>query len=126
MTTYIASLITDALTEFVYDADLAGLAYSISEASAGLSLVVSGYNEKAHVLLKRVLEKARTLVIDPHRFEVMREQVPLLHLLNKMTHTYVLVQAKLRELLRRFALSNSRLVCDIRNSRSCLVTTGNA
>jgi len=76
MTAYIASLITDSLTEFVYDAELAGLSYGISEASAGLSLTVGGYNEKAHVLLKRVLEKARTLVIDPHRFEVIREQVP--------------------------------------------------
>lgn len=100
MTAYIASLITDALTEFAYDAELAGLSYGISETAAGLSLTVGGYNEKAHVLLKRVLEKARGLVVDPDRFEVIREQVsfcsPLSH---KMAHTYVLVQAKLRELL---------------------------
>jgi len=76
MTAYIASLITDALTEFAYDAELAGLSYGISDASDGLSLAVGGYNEKAHVLLKRVLEKARTLVVDPHRFEVIKEQVP--------------------------------------------------
>jgi insulysin len=76
MTAYIASLITDALTEFAYDAELAGLSYGISEAADGLSLTVGGYNEKAHVLLKRVLEKARTLVIDPDRFEVTKEQVP--------------------------------------------------
>lgn len=81
MTAYIASLITDALTEFAYDAELAGLSYGISEASAGLSLTVGGYNEKAHVLLKRVLEKARMLVIDPHRFEVIKEQVPFFVLL---------------------------------------------
>jgi len=101
MTAYIASLITDALTEFAYDADLAGLSYGINEATTGLSLTVGGYNEKAHVLLKRVLEKARTLVVDPHRFEVSREQVPFFpHLPNKMAHIYVIVQAKLRELLR--------------------------
>ncbi|SRR5258706_8676536 len=76
MTAYVASLITDALTEYAYDAELAGLSYDISDASDGLSLTVGGYNEKAHVLLKRVLEKARTLVVDPHRFEVIREQVP--------------------------------------------------
>ena len=76
MTAYIASLITDALTEFAYDAELAGLSYGINESSAGLRLTISGYNEMAHVLLKRVLEKARALVIDPHRFEVIREQVP--------------------------------------------------
>lgn len=76
MTAYVASLITDALTEFAYDAELAGLSYGISETSDGLSATVGGYNEKAHVLLKRVLEKARTLVVDPHRFEVIREQVP--------------------------------------------------
>jgi insulysin len=77
MTEYISSLIADALTEFTYDADLAGLSYSISSASTGLSITVGGYNEKAHVLLKRVLEKARTLVIDPQRFEVFKEQVPI-------------------------------------------------
>ena len=76
MTAYVASLITDALTEFAYDADLAGLSYAIGEHSCGLNVTVGGYNEKAHVLLKRVLEKARTLVVDPHRFEVIREQVP--------------------------------------------------
>ena len=75
MTAYVASLIIDALTEFAYDAELAGLSYGISDTSNGLSLTVGGYNEKAHVLLKRVLEKARTLVADPHRFEVIREQV---------------------------------------------------
>jgi insulysin len=76
MTAYIASLITDALTELAYDAELAGLSYGISEAPAGLSLTVGGYSEKARVLLKHVLEKARTLAIDPHRFEVIKEQVP--------------------------------------------------
>jgi len=102
MTAYIASLITDALTEFAYDADLAGLSYGINDASDGLSLSVGGYNEKSHVLLKRVLEKARTLVIDPDRFEVTREQVPFFRTsqCNTMTHIHVLVQTELRELLR--------------------------
>ena len=77
MSAYVAPLITDALTEFAYDADLAGLSYDISDAGAGLSLTVAGYNEKAHVLLKHVLEKARTLVVDPHRFEVIKEQVSI-------------------------------------------------
>ena len=76
MTAYIASLITDALAEFAYDAELAGLSYGIDESSSGLNLTVGGYNEKVHVLLNRILEKARALVIDPHRFEVIREQVP--------------------------------------------------
>ena len=66
---------TDSLTEFAYDADLAGLAYNFSHQSLGLYVALSGYNDKLHVLAKTVLERAKNLKVDPDRLEVMKDQV---------------------------------------------------
>ena len=66
---------TDSLTEFAYDAELAGLAYSFSQHSLGLYVVLHGYNDKLHVLAKDVLERVKTLKVKPERLAVMMDQV---------------------------------------------------
>jgi insulysin len=63
------------LTEFAYDAELAGLNYDISPATTGLVLFLSGYNDKISVLCKHVVEKLAGFVVDPERLRVMKEQV---------------------------------------------------
>ena len=70
-----ADLITDSLTEFAYDAELAGLAYNFHPHSTGLIAAMSGYNDKMFVLAQHVLEKIKTLVVDPRRLEVIKESV---------------------------------------------------
>ncbi|KAH9857197.1 insulin-degrading enzyme [Lenzites betulinus] len=74
MTRLFADLVTDSLTEFAYDADLAGLSYNIGGHSLGLFMTLSGYNDKLHVLAKDVLERAKTLKVNPERLEVMKDQ----------------------------------------------------
>jgi insulysin len=69
------SLLKDALTEYSYDADLAGLSYSLDTTVEGMILSVEGYNDKAHVLLQKVTEKMRTLEIDPERFHLIQDQM---------------------------------------------------
>ena len=65
----------DALNEYAYDADLAGLAYSFETSSLGFCIVVSGYNDKLHVLLRDVLGKAKSLEVRADRLDVMIEKV---------------------------------------------------
>ena len=70
---------TDALIEYSYDAALAGLSYSIEASSLGFYVSVSGYNDKLHVLLRDVLEKAKSLEVRADRLDVMKEKVCNIH-----------------------------------------------
>lgn len=70
-----AALVTDALNEYSYDADLAGLTCSFKTSTLGLSVTISGYNDKLYVLLRDVLVKAKDLVVRADRLDVKIEQV---------------------------------------------------
>lgn len=70
-----ADLVTDSLTEFSYDADLAGLSYSLHTHTTGVYAAMNGYNDKMFPLANSLLEKIKTLVVDPQRLEVMKESV---------------------------------------------------
>ena len=75
MTRLFVDLVQDSLTEFAYDADLAGLRYDLGSTTLGLYMSLSGYNDKLHVLAQHVLEKIKNLEIRKDRLEVMKEQV---------------------------------------------------
>ncbi|KAM5351566.1 hypothetical protein ACJ41O_004289 [Fusarium nematophilum] len=68
-------LVRDALEEYSYDAELAGLQYNVSLDSRGLFLDVSGYNDKLPVLLEHVVTTMRDLDIKEDRFEIVRERL---------------------------------------------------
>lgn len=68
------ALVNDALTEFSYDAELAGLTYDFSATPLGLFVSLGGYNDKMNLLTRHVLEKAKGLVVDGERLAVMKEQ----------------------------------------------------
>jgi insulysin len=68
-------MVRDALEEYSYDAELAGLEYSVSACSVGLDIELSGYNDKLPVLLERVLMTMRDLEIRPDRFEIIKERL---------------------------------------------------
>ncbi|TFK92329.1 hypothetical protein K466DRAFT_582051, partial [Polyporus arcularius HHB13444] len=74
LTRLYADLVTDSLTEFAYDADLAGLTYNFSHQSLGLYITLSGYNDKLPLLAKTVVERAKNLKVDPDRLAVMKDQ----------------------------------------------------
>ncbi|KAG5637127.1 hypothetical protein H0H81_005656 [Sphagnurus paluster] len=74
MTKLYADLVNDSLSEYAYDADLAGLSYNFLSHVGGLYVAVNGYNDKLAVLIKHVLEKVKGLDIDPQRLAVMKEQ----------------------------------------------------
>ncbi|KAI9790783.1 MAG: Insulinase (Peptidase M16) [Candelina submexicana] len=75
MTGLYVKLVKDALNEYAYDADLAGLAYGFQNHSIGLDVELSGFNDKMSVLLEKVLLKMRDLEVKPDRFKVIHEKM---------------------------------------------------
>ncbi|KAM5441709.1 metalloprotease [Microsporum ferrugineum] len=69
------SLVRDALTEYSYDAELAGLDYDLSPSVFGLEVAIVGYNDKMAVLLEKVLTIMRDLEIKPDRFRIVKERM---------------------------------------------------
>lgn len=67
-------LVSDALEEYSYDADLAGLYYYVRVDDGCLVVEVSGYNDKLPVLLEQVLTKIRDLEIKDDRFDIIKER----------------------------------------------------
>jgi insulysin len=68
-------MVRDALEEYVYDAELAGLDYQITGHSMGIEIQVYGYNDKLPVLLEKVLTTMRDLEVKPERFEIVKERL---------------------------------------------------
>jgi insulysin len=63
------------LTEYAYNAELAGLNYVVTASDRGLQIHLSGYNDKLPVLARRVVEHLRDLAIKSERMEVMKQTV---------------------------------------------------
>ncbi|EEA20106.1 hypothetical protein EYB25_007638 [Talaromyces marneffei] len=68
-------LVRDALVEYSYDAELAGLDYNLSASIFGLDVSVGGYNDKMSVLLEKVVTTMRDLVVLPDRFKIIKERL---------------------------------------------------
>uniref|UniRef100_A0A0B7AYG5 Insulin-degrading enzyme n=2 Tax=Arion vulgaris TaxID=1028688 RepID=A0A0B7AYG5_9EUPU len=66
-------LFDDALTEYSYMAEIAGLKYSLDSSLYGLSLSIKGYNDKLPILLKKIVEKMTTFQVDPERLAIFKE-----------------------------------------------------
>ncbi|XP_033611295.1 insulin-degrading enzyme-like [Cryptotermes secundus] len=73
MTYMFVQLFKDALNEYAYAAELAGLRWELSNTKYGMILGVGGYNSKQHVLLDKIMEKLTNFKIDPKRFEILKE-----------------------------------------------------
>ena len=74
-TTLFCQLVKDALNEYSYDAEISGLDYSLDTNSLGLSIDVSGYNDKMPVLLEKVLVSLRDMVVKADRFQIVKERI---------------------------------------------------
>ncbi|MEP5766241.1 MAG: insulinase family protein [Halieaceae bacterium] len=66
------SLLRDAVNEYTYPAYLAGLNFNISTNRRGISLTVSGYNDKQQLLLARIVQSIINADLDTDRFENIR------------------------------------------------------
>uniref|UniRef100_A0AAZ3RRR4 Insulin-degrading enzyme n=1 Tax=Oncorhynchus tshawytscha TaxID=74940 RepID=A0AAZ3RRR4_ONCTS len=66
-------LLKDSLNEYAYAAELAGLNYDLQNTIYGMYLSVKGYNDKQHILLKKIIEKMAAFEIDEKRFDIIKE-----------------------------------------------------
>ncbi|KAK6638804.1 hypothetical protein RUM43_007073 [Polyplax serrata] len=73
LTHMFVQVLKDSLNEYAYDAELAGLAWYIMNTEYGITLSISGYNDKQGVLLDKILERMTNLKVDPKRFEFLKE-----------------------------------------------------
>lgn len=68
-------LVKDALGEYSYDAEIAGLEYELGDYNVGIGIDISGYNDKISVLLEKVLVTMRDLEVKPDRFNIVKERL---------------------------------------------------
>ncbi|KAG0015145.1 Insulinase (Peptidase M16) [Entomortierella chlamydospora] len=72
-------LVQDVLNEDSYSAALAGLSYSLTSNMEGIILKVEGYNDKALLLLQKVVQTMKTLQVDNERFYRIKDDVERQH-----------------------------------------------
>ena len=68
-------LVKDNLVEYSYDAEIAGLDYSLGSYGLGLDVDISGYSDKMAVLLEKVLVSMRDLEVKTDRFKIIKERM---------------------------------------------------
>lgn len=74
-TSLFTRLVSDKLNEYTYDAELAGLRFSIYNSTSGFNVRVAGYNQKLSVLLSAIIEACVNFVVQPDRLLVIKEQL---------------------------------------------------
>lgn len=75
LTSLLVDSIRDNLNAYAYPAQLAGLDYAVYNHLRGITLRVGGYDDKLHVLLRRIMTQVAEPEIDPERFEINRKQL---------------------------------------------------
>lgn len=68
-------LVEDKLTEFSYNADLAGLSYSLSPTATGFVLQFGGYNHKLPILAEHIVQCMLSLQVSEERFVLILERL---------------------------------------------------
>lgn len=71
----LTSVLLDDLTEYSYDAELAGLNYTVFPSNGSLRVTVSGYNDKQAVLLRTVLERLKTFTPNSDRLAAVADRL---------------------------------------------------
>ncbi|XP_052900222.1 insulin-degrading enzyme [Anopheles moucheti] len=74
LTRLFVQLLKDQLNEFLFEADLAGLGFGVSNTTSGISLSIGGYSHKQVILLEKVLDSMFNFKIDRRRFDILKEQ----------------------------------------------------
>eukprot|EP01100_Stratorugosa_tubuloviscum_P005628 TRINITY_DN250_c0_g1_i1.p1 TRINITY_DN250_c0_g1~~TRINITY_DN250_c0_g1_i1.p1 ORF type:complete len:1068 (-),score=379.42 TRINITY_DN250_c0_g1_i1:64-2979(-) len=75
MGTLFKKLCSDALNEYSYYADIAGLSYSLTSELTGIHIYIQGYNEKLSLLLLQIVEKIKNLRVNAERFKILKEKL---------------------------------------------------
>ncbi|KAI5283391.1 Insulinase (Peptidase M16), partial [Ascosphaera aggregata] len=106
-------LVRDALMEYSYDAELAGLTYSLWPSNLGIEVSVSGYNDKLSVLLSKVLATMRGLKIRPERFSIVKERMARGFKNAEYQQPYLQVSTYLRYLIHEHSWVNKQYAAEL-------------
>ncbi|WP_407331031.1 insulinase family protein [Enterovibrio sp. 27052020O] len=68
-------MLLEAINEAAYPAEVAGLSYNLYAHQGGVTLKLSGFNEKLPILLDLVLDKFANRDFKPERFQVIKTQL---------------------------------------------------
>ncbi|MEZ8143413.1 peptidase M16 [Enterovibrio norvegicus FF-454] len=68
-------MLLEAINEAAYPAEVAGLSYNLYAHQGGVTLKLSGFNEKLPILLDLVLDKFANRDFKPERFEIIKTQL---------------------------------------------------
>lgn len=75
LTRLYVEMLLDYLTEYTYQAEVAGLSYNIYPHQGGITLHLTGFSGKQEALLSLVIEKARERKFTQNRFELIKKQI---------------------------------------------------
>ncbi|WOT04020.1 insulinase family protein [Shewanella youngdeokensis] len=75
LTRLYVEMLLDYLTEFTYQAEVAGLSYNIYPHQGGITLHLTGFTGKQESLLSLVIEKARERNFTQKRFDLIKRQI---------------------------------------------------
>lgn len=67
------ALVNDSLNGDDYSAELAGLSYYLTLSARGIYLKVTGYNDKQHIFLKKIITRMTNIKINEKRFDNLKE-----------------------------------------------------
>ncbi|XP_055383724.1 insulin-degrading enzyme-like isoform X1 [Condylostylus longicornis] len=73
LTHLLVQLFKDALNEYTYDAELAGLKFDVEYSTSGISVNIYGYSHKINILLQKVLDQLFSFEINEKRFDIFKE-----------------------------------------------------
>ena len=73
LTYMFVALFRDALNEYSYAAEIAGLQYDLNNTLYGLTLSIRGYHDKQNILLQKVMQKMAGFTVNPKRFDIIKE-----------------------------------------------------
>ncbi|MGM8892205.1 hypothetical protein ACS8FA_15330, partial [Psychrobacter sp. 1Y1] len=68
-------MLLDYLTEYTYQAEVAGLSYNIYPHQGGITLHLTGFTGKQEALLELVIAKARERNFTQSRFDLIKRQI---------------------------------------------------
>lgn len=68
-------IVTDALNDYAYYAEVAGLSYSVSTSQNGIEVCVHGFNEKLGNLLSVIIETIKSHKTPESRFKVLKKRL---------------------------------------------------
>eukprot|EP00434_Breviolum_minutum_P006888 symbB.v1.2.006079.t1/scaffold332.1/size322744/14 len=95
-TTLWSQCVEEALQEYAYDAQIAGVGYSLQLSGGSLKLVLAGFNDKLHVLLEAVTQKMVSMSSVPdHIFSIIMDTFTD-DLRNQAYHSQPIQQASMR------------------------------